>query len=403
MWLVRDFEYFVSLLIAAVVDCFCLELAKIHPEHPEDIFYGFFPSIQLFERKAIYQSCAILGATVMPHSLYLGSGIVQPRLKDYDESHGLIDAKEEVYRPSVSAIKYCMRFTIAELVISLCTVAVFVNSAILIVAGATMYQTEEAFDADLYSIYSMLGSLLGKAAGTIFALALLFSGQSAGVVCTLAGQMVSEGFVHWTVKPWLRRMITRLLAIAPCLGISFFVGRQGLATALNASQVVLSMLLPFVSAPLIYFTISKKIMSVPLKPSEYPNQHMHNTDLPRAGPSSPVSVEGRSSEEGHNIARVEPLDLDNYNDDPHAEEQDSTPMLNDAEIPDNLETHLLLNDEVTSSDASYFRLNSEGKLYKDMSSSKTMRVLSVIIFVLVSALNLFLLISMALGIEDAHV
>lgn len=367
MWLVRYFEYFVSVLVAAVVACFCVELTKIHPEHPVDIVYGFLPSLQLLEKKAVYQSCAILGATVMPHSLYLGSGIVQPRLKDYDEQHNLLESKEDDYRPSLSAIRYCMKFTIAELVISLCTVAVFVNAAILIVAGATMYQTEEAYDADLYSIYQMLGSLLGKAAGTIFALALLFSGQSAGVVCTLAGQMVSEGFVEWTVKPWLRRIITRLLAIAPCLAMALFTGRQGLATALNASQVVLSLLLPFVSAPLIYFTFSKSIMSVPLRPEEYPHAD------PVAGPSSrPASGVGADS-----AAEDAPL----------VEPEAETEELDDHALPS----------------SEYLQLNQDGKLYKDMSSSSFMRISSLLIFVVVSVLNIFLLVSMALGVDDAHV
>lgn len=337
MWVVRYFEYFVSAFVAAVVACFCVELTKIHPENPENILWGFLPSTQLFERKAVFLSCAVLGATVMPHSLYLGSGIVQPRLREYDEEHDRVTLNDKYYQPSLSALRYCMRYTIAELVISLCTVAVFVNAAILIVAGATMYKTEEAYDADLFSIYRMLGDLLGPAAGTVFALALLFSGQSAGVVCTLAGQMVSEGFVEWTVKPWLRRIVTRLLAIAPCLVMALTVGRQGLASVLNLSQVVLSMLLPFVCAPLIYFTSSKYVMSVPIQPDETVDSSNNS-----------MSGDGNSS--------------------------------------------------------SYMRMESEtGVMFKDMSSSTSLKILGSGIFIVVSSLNIFLLVSMALGVEDAEV
>lgn len=292
MKFVRYFEYMVSALVFVVVVCFAVELAEIKLTDASDIWRGFLPSKELIESKGLYLSCGILGATVMPHSLYLGSGLVQPRLREYDSKHGYIrkdsvsgdyadldgtveyntadidsaesiSSLEAVYRPSIHAIKYAMNFSIAELVISLFTVAIFVNSAILIVAGSTLYGAEDAVDADLLSIYSMLTRYLGKIAGVVFALALLFSGQSAGIVCTLAGQIVSEGFLHWSFRPWIRRTVTRALAIAPCLFVSLFVGRKGLATVLNASQVVLSLLLPFVSAPLLYFTCNKKIMRVP--------------------------------------------------------------------------------------------------------------------------------------------
>lgn len=288
--LVRYFEYLVSALVFVVVVCFAIELAEINPADTGAIWRGFLPSKELVESKGLYLSCGILGATVMPHSLYLGSGLVQPRLREYDHKHGYVrknsssgeftDASEsalressdsdsssldgsDVYRPSIHAIRYAMNFSIAELVISLFTVAIFVNSAILIVAGSTLANSPDAVDADLFSIYAMLTKYLGKVAGVVFALALLFSGQSAGIVCTLAGQIVSEGFLHWSFRPWIRRIITRALAIAPCLFVSLFVGRKGLATVLNASQVVLSLLLPFVSAPLLYFTCNKKIMRVP--------------------------------------------------------------------------------------------------------------------------------------------
>lgn len=334
--MVRIMEYFVSVFVMLVVACFAVELRAIDVDNGSDIIKGFLPSSELLERKGLFLSCGILGATIMPHSLYLGSGLVQPRLKDFDTKNGHYKQPEDemdapAYQPSVSAIDYCMKYTIAELVISLCTVAVFVNSAILIVAGATMYKTPEAYDADLFTIYDMLVKYLGQVAGTVYALALLFSGQSSGIVCTLAGQMVSEGFISWTIRPWLRRIITRLLAIAPCLFVSLFVGRSGLSSVLNASQVVLSLLLPFITAPLIFFTGSKKIMRVPIRTDEFSEDS--------------ITSEGDS------------FQIDAY-----------------APIPE------------------------DGTYYQDRSNSKFVQIAAILIFVLVSGLNLFFIFSVGKSI-----
>ena len=205
----------------------------------------------------------------MPHSLYLGSGIVQPRLREYDVSHGHIresepssSAEKEPYYPSLPAIKFCMKYSVIELAFALFTFALFVNSAILITAGASLSNLDDAADADLFGIYQLLSSSLAPAAGTIFALALLLSGVSAGIVCTIAGQMVSEGALNWTIAPWMRRLITRCISITPSIIIAGAVGRTGLSAALNGSQVALSVVLPFVSAPLIYFTCRNKYMTV---------------------------------------------------------------------------------------------------------------------------------------------
>lgn len=346
--IVRYFEYLVSSLVFIVVVCFAIELYSIGPTDHGAIFRGFLPSSELLEEQGLYLSCGILGATVMPHSLYLGSGLVQPRLRDYDTKHGFYEPPEEgnddvdeAYQPSLSAIQDSMHYSIAELVISLFTVAIFVNSAILIVAGATLANRPDAVDADLFSIYDMLKTFLGKAAAIVFALALLFSGQSAGIVCTLAGQMVSEGFLRWSFQPWIRRLITRALAIAPCFIVSLGVGRKGLADVLNASQVVLSLLLPFVSAPLLYFTASKTIMRVPIYNSSSPEEAPHSeSDLRYAA--------------------------------------------------DGLSTY-----EVLDSDEN-------GRVrYKNMSNSRLTNIIAVSIFALVALLNGFLIISMAAG-ADVH-
>lgn len=220
---------------------------------------------------SLYASCGILGATVMPHSLYLGSGVVQSRLKDFDVTAGYVESTvplgsnggEVEYRPSIHAIRGCMKYSIIELALSLFTFALFVNSAILIVSGASLYDVPGGSNADLFGIHELLSSSIAPAAGLIFALALLLSGISAGIVCTMAGQMVSEGMLKWTIKPWLRRLITRSISIIPSIIIAAAVGKDGLDKTLTASQVVLSVILPFVSAPLIWFTCFNRYMTVP--------------------------------------------------------------------------------------------------------------------------------------------
>lgn len=281
---VRAFEIFVMVLVLGVVICFCFQLSLIKDVGVGEVFRGYLPSSAIIKSKgyakfpelpcsslpfiSIYQSCGILGATVMPHSLYLGSGIVQPRLRQFDVSSGHIsgdgtdDESFEKYRPSIAAIRSCMSYSIAELAISLFTFALFVNSAILIVAGASLYSVNGAESADLFGIHDLLSSTLAPAAGTIFALALLLSGTSAGIVCTIAGQMVSEGALNWTMTPWIRRLITRSISITPSIIIAGAVGRSGLSAALEGSQVALSVILPFVSAPLIYFTCRNRYMTV---------------------------------------------------------------------------------------------------------------------------------------------
>lgn len=311
MKFVKIFEYAVGALVMVVVVCFAVELSQIHAS-ARDIFRGFVPSKQMFDGNGMTIATSIIGSTVMIHSLFLGSGLVQPRLRDFDVKHGYVnlddilnkndqpqfpviesstttpsekkdDAKNNVkvsmyekeadyfyhyYKPSYQSIKYSLKYSIVELTITLITLALFVNSAILIVSGSTLYGTEEAIDADLYTIHDLLSRSLAPAVGTIFMVALLASGQSAGIVCTIAGQIVSEGHINWTLKPWLRRLVTRSISIIPCLIISVCIGRNGLGIALNISQVVISILLPPLTAPLIYFTCSKKIMKVELNEND---------------------------------------------------------------------------------------------------------------------------------------
>ncbi|KAK8085003.1 manganese transporter [Apiospora hydei] len=273
----RGFEFFVMLLVLAVVICFCVQLSLIKDTTAGEVFKGFLPNNSVTDSQGLYQACGILGATVMPHSLYLGSGIVQSRLREYDDQNGLLPSEpasaasslqdgkigdKTFYIPSLQAIQHSLKYSYAECAISLFTFALFVNSAILIVAGASLYQNPDALDADIFGIHQLLSASISPGAGTVFALALLFSGVSAGIVCTISGQMVSEGALKWRMKPWLRRLITRSISITPSIIIAGAAGREKLNDALTGSQVALSIVLPFITAPLIWFTCFNKYMTV---------------------------------------------------------------------------------------------------------------------------------------------
>lgn len=318
---IRTFEMVVAPLVLAVVVCFCIQLSLVQRTAGEGVaaavLHGYLPSSTLVQPKALYQACGILGATVMPHSIYLGSGIVQSRLREFDVRRGYLpralaeandddddeDNDEKTYIPSLPAIRHSMKYSIAELALSLFTFALFVNSAILVVAGAALYGNADAEGADIFAIHDLLASSIAPAAGTIFALALLFSGLSAGVVCTVAGQMVSEGALHWTLPPWLRRLLTRSISIMPSIVIAGAVGRSGLDAALNATQVALSVVLPFVTAPLLWFTCNNKYMTVQggARIERSPRHGAHHDahhDVPAPVPA-PVSTSGNADLESH--------------------------------------------------------------------------------------------------------
>jgi metal iron transporter len=186
-----------------------------------------------------------------------------------DRASGNRIDEKTYYIPSLAAIRSSLKTSIAELVIALFTFALFVNSAILIVAGASLYNNPDAIDADIFSIHDLLSSSISPAAGVLFALALLLSGVTAGIVCTIAGQMVSEGALNVQMRPWLRRFMTRSISITPSIIIAGSVGKSGLSAALNGTQVALSIILPFVTAPLIYFTSRNKYMTVRSGPARF--------------------------------------------------------------------------------------------------------------------------------------
>ncbi|HSW65512.1 MAG TPA: Nramp family divalent metal transporter [Bacillota bacterium] len=241
---VRYLEALVIMLIVAIVGCFALEMLFSQPSL-SPLLRGFIPSPGLVHNPhMLLIATGILGATVMPHNLYLHSAVVQNRMHD-----GSLKGKKEA-----------IRLATADSTIAL-TLAFFVNAAILILAAAAFYTSGHRTVTDIAQAHQLLTPILGVGAGSLlFAIALLASGQNSTVTATLAGQIILEGFVHMRVQPWLRRLITRCLAIIPACAVILTMGNAGLSGLLIGSQVVLSMQLPFAVIPLLLFTANKKHM-----------------------------------------------------------------------------------------------------------------------------------------------
>jgi manganese transport protein len=240
----RYVEALVVLLIIGIAGCFAVQLGLARPE-PLAVLSGFLPSPEIVRDPGmLYIAVGILGATVMPHNLYLHSSIVQTR-KYGDE---LADRREAV------------RFATIDSTVALMS-ALFLNGAILVVAAATFHGTGHESVADISDAYLLLTPLLGtQLASTLFAVALLFSGQNATLTGTLAGQIVMEGFLNIRLRPWLRRLITRLIAIIPALITVSLYGERGTGSLLILSQVILSLQLPFAVFPLVLFTSDRRKM-----------------------------------------------------------------------------------------------------------------------------------------------
>ncbi|KAK3386973.1 putative vacuolar transport protein ESP1 [Podospora didyma] len=271
---IRIFEIFVSLLVTAVFVTLCVALAQVTAPANE-VFRGFVPSKEVFVDVGLYQMCALLGGTLMPHALYVGTSLSRSRLYDFDAKHSLTPQESPAsssstlnYRPSLKAIKSCLHWSIAELTVTLFTVAVFVNSALVIISGAAFYNPEpdeddEPVSDDLYDLYGLFNDTISPVAGIMFAVSLLFSGISAGIVATMAGQVVMEGALNIRLSPFLRRLITRCVAIIPALIIAVSVGQDGLSRALVACNYLLAIALIPITFPLIYYTGRTKMMQVP--------------------------------------------------------------------------------------------------------------------------------------------
>lgn len=239
----RLLEAFVITLVALVGLCFLFEMVLARPSVAE-IVRNFVPSPRIVtDPGMLYIAIGILGATVMPNNLYLHSSIVQTRR----------------YQKTARGKREAVHFAFTDSTIAL-TLAFFVNAAILIVAAATFHGRGYTGVAEIQDAYRLLTPLLGAGAGTVFALALLASGQSSTLTGTLAGQIVMEGFLDLRIPPWMRRLLTRALAVIPAAIVAALYGEQGTARLLVLSQVILSMQLPFAVVPLVRFTSDRRKM-----------------------------------------------------------------------------------------------------------------------------------------------
>ncbi|KAK7445175.1 Manganese transporter smf1 [Stygiomarasmius scandens] len=338
----RWFEMLIGALVLAVMVCMCIIISKVNIDWG-DTFEGYLPSKYIFPNGAAYISVGIIGATIMPHSLFLGSALAtQDRISPSHETHSFEPSSQTVsnlptglprspsltsstdsstsssvdekplpqstfnigrfvsesirragtslYRSIETAFRVPPSGTSAkesakshsgwknnsqdfvkrhiyhgtvDIVISLLGFAVVINSLILILASAVFfYGNVDVTDAGLFDAYDLIKKLIGQGAATIFALALLFAGQSSSIIATVAGQAVAEGFLRWRISPIFRRLLTRLIAVIPSMAVAIGLGRPGIDALLIASQVVLSVVLPFISFPLVYLTSRKDIMSV---------------------------------------------------------------------------------------------------------------------------------------------
>lgn len=240
----RLIEGIVASLIVVILGCFIFEIVASHPTIAP-IVSGLMPQKEVVSNPSmLYIAIGILGATVMPHNLYLHSSIVQTRN----------------YKRNETGKRMAIKFATIDSTVAL-LFAFFINAAILILAGATFHTSGHANVADITEAHTLLAPLLGTTlASTLFAVALLASGQNSTLTGTLAGQVVMEGFLHIRMKPWIRRLVTRGIAIMPAFIVTMLYGEKGIANLLLLSQVILSMQLSFAVIPLVLFTSNKQKM-----------------------------------------------------------------------------------------------------------------------------------------------
>ncbi|HUH47416.1 MAG TPA: Nramp family divalent metal transporter, partial [Arenibacter sp.] len=237
----RKMEVFIIGLIAIIGGSFLLEMFLAKPDFGE-VMTGFIPSLP--NDTALYIAIGIIGATVMPHNLYLHSSLVQTRK----------------IRNTKSGIKQALRLNFIDSAIAL-NLAFFVNAAILILAASVFFKNELYEVAEIQDAHALLAPLLGtNLAPIFFAVALIAAGQSSTLTGTLAGQIVMEGYLNLRIQPWVRRLITRLVAIIPALITIIYFGERATGRLLVLSQVVLSLQLGFAIIPLIHFVSDKKLM-----------------------------------------------------------------------------------------------------------------------------------------------
>ena len=244
-WGFRWVEALVIALIGTIIAMFAVQLFLSRPEYGPALRNLVVPSTSIITNPImLYIAIGMLGATVMPHNLYLHSSIVQSRQ----------------YQRTPAGKREAILMANVDSALAL-TVALFVNAAIVVVAAAVFYRSGHFEVAAIEDAYRLLSPLVGaSAASTLFAVALLASGQNSSITGTLAGQVVMEGFIHIKLQPWLRRMITRSVAIIPTIIVVWFTGERGTEKLLLLSQVILSLQLSFAVVPLVIFTGSRAIM-----------------------------------------------------------------------------------------------------------------------------------------------
>lgn len=241
----RYLEAVVMVLIGTIAALFGVEVFLSRPEWGLVLHHLLLPSTSLVrDRGMFFIGIGILGATVMPHNLYLHSSVVQTR----------------DYARTAQGRREALRFANIDSALAL-MLALFVNAAILILAAAVFHRGGHPEVAEIGDAYKLLSPMLGVAgASTLFAIALLASGQNSSLTGTLAGQIVMEGFLHFHMAPWLRRLLTRSLAIVPTILVTLLYGERGTADLLILSQVILSLQLSFAVFPLVQFTSDPKFM-----------------------------------------------------------------------------------------------------------------------------------------------
>ncbi|MCX6295628.1 MAG: Nramp family divalent metal transporter, partial [Bacteroidetes bacterium] len=236
----RKMEAFIIALVATIGAAFIVELIFAKPNGIE-LVKGFIPTMP--NKTALYIAIGIIGATVMPHNLYLHSSLVQTRKIDR----------------TFEGIKEAIKYNFIDTFIAL-NMALFVNAAILILAAAAFFSTGHNEVSQIQDAHHLLIDIFGNAAPALFAIALIAAGQSSTLTGTLSGQIVMEGYLNLRIQPWLRRLITRLIAIIPAFLVILFLGEGATGELLILSQVILSLQLGFAVIPLIHLTSNKKQM-----------------------------------------------------------------------------------------------------------------------------------------------
>ncbi|KAJ3490516.1 hypothetical protein NLI96_g1397 [Meripilus lineatus] len=412
---VRLFEFTVIALVLGVVACFVVLLVRVKPSWP-DVFLGFVPSKTLFQSEpdALYTAVGILGATVMPHALFLGSFLatqnrvagppeelpypvhaiegnnmgIWARLRGFFSSLFSVSRAERIaasreYRNKygrenneLGFIQAHLPHGLVDVISSLICVAVPINSAILIIAATVFFSDENAANAGLFDAHDLIKDHIGKVAAFLFALALLCAGQTASITATLAGQIVSEGFIEWRISPFLRRIVTRSIGLIPSMVVAIAVGRNGIDALLVASQVALSIVLPFVAFPLIYLTSSKSMMRV-RKPQS-----------PAVPQASPVEISEKEKEAI--TEHVADADEGTWYPGRTAVEIEDIPSSVDISAPQE-EDRQPANEEVLPHD------ETEKGEFIDYSSGWFITSLVSLIFFIVLAANVYVIVMLALG------